>query len=53
MPYLRRRTESGGRVANIALERSGDDLIWEAVRMYEGFQERVWGEYADLLNDRS
>jgi hypothetical protein len=47
VPYLRRRTEGGGRVPNPLYDRCDDEFIWACVAHVEEQQERwsqrMWG----------
>jgi hypothetical protein len=40
LPYLRRRTENGDRVANPLYDRCEDEFIWACVAIVEDEQER-------------
>lgn len=49
LPYLRRRDEHGGRVANLLLERLDDDVVVLAVQYAEDEQERYEGWRAEVI----
>ena len=51
-PYIRLRTETGGRVSNRRLDNSDDSLVWECVNYYEREQERCFAHMAKMQADR-
>lgn len=50
MPYLRRRDQHGGRVPNMILDRSDDDLIFELVQYAEDQEERYQMHREEVMN---
>lgn len=51
MPYLRRRDGNGGRVANLMLDRTEDDLIVQLAMLFEEHQERFENYRAEVMFD--
>ena len=51
-PYIRLRTDTGGRVPNRRLDECDDPLVWEWINYYERQQERCIAHTMKLHFDR-
>lgn len=52
MPYIRRRTEQGGRVQNMRLDQCDDRLVMDAVLYFEQCEERRIGYQQSLISQK-